>query len=112
MSNPYRINTRFNRDIPDQDEAVRYLQSMNEQGHRQCNNFIVQAVIDAIKREKENFEFSLEDIREVIHDELGRCCFIMKDDSLQYAPFTPDDDHMSQDEKDAAILEGLEVFGC
>ena len=112
MKNTYRINTRFDMDDPAEKEAVEYISALNQNGHQLRNKFIVNAVCEAVKRETNNYYFSLEDIREVFRDELGRAFMVFSGGNIQPLPFTPDSSDISQDDIDDAVLDDLSIFGC
>ena len=108
----YRPSFRLDLGNEKERKVAEYLQKLNSKGGRKINNFIVAAVDSAIKRENSYYDFTLDDIREVIHDELGRCYFVRSDGNTEALPFTPDDNDISQEDLDASILDALEAFGC
>lgn len=66
MKNVYRLNVRFDLDVPEEHEVVEYL---NAYDGKSRNRFIVSAVMDAIHRNDER-DFTLADIQMMFREEL------------------------------------------
>lgn len=73
--NSYRLNVRFNLDNDAEMRAVEYLQHISENSKKTMNGFIVEAVIEKIKSQNAGRNFSLDDIRTVIREELQEISF-------------------------------------
>ena len=75
MSNR-RLNVRFNLDNPDEKKANDYLDSLAKSDRQSRNKFIVQAVIEKIESFDNSRDFTLQDIRAVIREELQDVSFV------------------------------------
>ena len=63
MSDHYRINVRFDMSKERERTAAEYLGKLSEKSSGTRNRFIVNAIIEAIGREKSDGSISLDDIR-------------------------------------------------
>ena len=75
MSNR-RLNVRFNLDNPDEKSANDYLEALAQNNKQSRNKFIVEAVIEKIKFQNNPRDFTLEDIRAVLREELQDVSFV------------------------------------
>ena len=66
MKNVYRLNVRFDLDVPEEREVVKYLNAFDGKSR---NRFIVGAVMDAIHR-NDGRDFTLTDIQMMFREEL------------------------------------------
>ena len=66
MKNIYRLNVRFDLDVPEEREVVEYLNAFDGKSR---NRFIVSAVMDAIHR-NDGHDFTLADIQMMFREEL------------------------------------------
>jgi len=112
MKNDYRLNVRFNLDDPEERKAAEYLQKLNSQYHRSRNSFIINAICKAMKEEQTRYDFSLDDIREVFQDVLGRTFLTSSDGRSFPIPFSPEQSDFEREEMEASVLEDLNMFGC
>ena len=69
-SNVYRLNVRFDLHNAEEAEAVRFLQELSDTDRKSRNRFIVNAILEQIRRQGKSSDFSLEDIRQVFKEEL------------------------------------------
>ena len=70
----YRINVRFDLDKPMEENAAKYLQSLD----KSRNAFMVTAVLNEMQRQSSASGFLLEDIRQVIREELQEVSFALR----------------------------------
>ena len=75
MNNNYRINVRFDLRKETEKEAADYLIKLSENSSHTRNRFIVDAVIEAIRRKQNKNDFSLDDIRAMFREELQSVSF-------------------------------------
>ena len=101
----YRINVRFDIDDPKQAEAVKFLQSLEHSR----NAFIVSAVLDAVSGKSAVNNFSLENIRKVIQEELQEVSFVTVPPVFQSAKTELAEEEQAENEK--SVLDDLEMFG-
>lgn len=112
MNKVYRLNVRFNLDDPEEREAAEYLQKLNSQFHRNMNRFIIQAICKAMKEEQARYDFSLEDIRDVFQDVIGRTILSRCDGGSTLIPDALEPSAIDREKMEASILEDLDMFGC
>ena len=74
MSNR-RLNVRFNLDNTDEKKANDYLDNLAKSNRQSRNKFIVQAVIEKIESFDKPRDFTLDDIRAVLREELQDVSF-------------------------------------
>ena len=104
MKNSYRLNVRFDLDDPAQKAALEFLQTLP--GSRSA--FIVEAVQEKIRHLNSPHDFTLEDIRQIIHDEMENAAFVWADRTG-----SEDEDLPTQGETAAAeesMLDFLDSF--
>lgn len=101
----YRINVRFETDDPKQDEAVKFLQSLEHSR----NAFIVSAVLDAISSHTAPNSITLEEIRRIIREELQEVSFAAEPPAFQSAKTELTEEEQVENEK--SVLDDLEMFG-
>ena len=112
MKNYYRLNVRFDMDMPRERAAAEYLMQLGGRSHKSMNGFIIDAVCKALEAEQASRDFSLEDIKEVFQDVLGRTFTVAPGGNIQPVPFTPALSEIDREERDAMVLEDLSMFGC
>ena len=100
----YRINVRFETDDPKQAEAVKFLQSLEHSR----NAFIVSAVLDAVSGKSAVNNFSLEEIRRIIQEELQEVSFVTVPPVFQSAKAELTEEEQAENEK--SVLDDLEMF--
>ena len=76
MSNHYRLNVRFDLDDEAERRAAEYLSELNNEKGRSRNRFIVEAVLSFMERQNSDRDFTLEDIRQVLREELAEVSFV------------------------------------
>lgn len=107
--NSYRLNVRFNLENDAEMRAVEYLQHLSKSGKKTMNGFIVEAVIEKIKSQKAFRDFSLEDIRTVIREELQEVSFVSSEQPKTVTVNTElTEEQKAENEKN--ILTDLEMF--
>ena len=107
--NNRRLNVRFNLDNPDEKSANDYLEALAQNNKQSRNRFIVEAVIEKIKSLDNPRNFTLEDIRSVIREELQDISFVS---SAQPSVQTVDTEltKEQQEKNDAEAMSFLENF--
>ena len=101
----YRINVRFDTDVPKQAEAVKFLQSLEHSR----NAFIVSAVLDAVSGKIATNNVSLEEIRRIIQEELQEVSFVAA--PFVFQPVKAELTKEEQAENEKSVLDDLEMFG-
>ena len=74
--NNRRLNVRFNLDNPDEKRANDYLEALAQNNKQFRNKFIVEAVIEKIRFKNNPRDFTLDDIRAVLREELQDVSFV------------------------------------
>lgn len=74
--NSRRLNVRFNLDNPDEKNANDFLETLAQSSKQSRNKFIVEAVIEKIRFQNNPRDFTLEDIRAVLREELQDVSFV------------------------------------
>ena len=101
----YRLNVRFDLNNAEEVEAVRFLQELSDTDRKSRNRFIVTAVLEQIQRQGKSYDFSLEDIRQIIKEELQGL-------SVAASVALPAEKDEEQKAANAAnVLSALEMFG-
>ena len=107
--NNRRLNVRFNLDNPDEKSANDYLEALVQNNKQSRNKFIVEAVIEKIRFQNNPRDFTLEDIRAVLREELRDVSFVFSaQPSVQIV-----DTELTEEQKeknDAEALSFLENF--
>ncbi|MDO5462997.1 MAG: hypothetical protein Q4F99_05900 [bacterium] len=108
MSNR-RLNVRFNLDNPDEKKANDYLDNLAKSDKQSRNKFIVRAVIEKIESFDNPRDFTLQDIRAVLCEELRDVSFVS---SAQQPTQTVNKEltEEQQQKNDAETLAFLECF--
>lgn len=109
MKNNYRINVRFDLRKEREKEAAEYLTKLSEQSSATRNRFIVDAVIEAIRRQQSGTDISLADIRAMFREELQSVSFA-SDPAKESLPFCTELTEEEKAENDAGILSALALF--
>ncbi len=104
----YRLNVRFDLHNDEEAEAVRFLQELSDTDRKSRNRFIVNAVLEQIRRQGKSYDFSLDDIRQVFKEELQGL-------SVATPAVLPAEEQSLSEEQKAAnaasVLSALEMFG-
>ena len=109
MKNNYRINVRFDLRKESEKEAAEHLAKLSEQSSVTRNRFIVDAVIEAIRRQQSGKDVSLEDIRAMFRKELQSVSCVNA--PVKEAPsFRTELTEEEKVENDAGILSALAMF--
>lgn len=108
MKDSYRLNVRFDLRKEPEREAVDYLVRLSERGSQTRNRFIVEAVIDAIRRKESVGAFSLDDIRAVLREELQSVPFASAPTALQAVKTELTEEE--REANDASVLSVLAMF--
>ena len=101
----YRINVRFDLDKPMEENAAKYLQSLD----KSRNAFIVAAVINEMQRKTSASGVLLEDIRQVIREELQEVSFAAAPPAFEQVQPKLTEEQQAENEK--SVLDDLEMFG-
>ena len=99
----YRINVRFDLDKPMEENAAKYLQSLD----KSRNAFMVTAVLNEMQRQTSGV--LLEDIRQVIREELQEVSFAAAPPVFEQVQ--PELTEEQQAENEKSVLDDLEMFG-
>ena len=103
--NVYRLNVRVDLNNAAEAEAVAFLQKLSETDRKSRNKFIITAVWEQIHRQGKPYDFSLEDIRQIIKEELQGL-------SVAASVALPAEKDEEQKAANAAnVLSALEMFG-
>lgn len=104
----YRLNVRFDLHNAEEVEATTYLQNLSSSDRKSRNRFIVNAVLEQIRRQGKSYDFSLDDIRQVFKEELQGL-------SVATPAVLPAEEQSLSEEQKAAnaasVLSALEMFG-
>ena len=110
MSDHYRINVRFDMNKEQEKNAAEYLIKLSECGSQTRNRFIVNAVIEAIRRKESGDVFTLENIRAMFREELKSVSLVAEkpaERNVINTELTKD----QQAENDENVLSALAMFG-
>ena len=104
----YRLNVRFDLNNAEEAEAVCFLKELSETDCKSRNRFIVNAVLEQLRRQGKSYDFSLDDIRQVFKEELQGLSVA--------APVSlpAENETVSEEQKAlnaASVLSALEMFG-
>ena len=109
MRNNYRINVRFDLRKERERDAADYLAKLSEQSSVTRNRFIVDAVIEAIRRQQSGTDISLAEIRAMFREELQSVSLVSA--SAKETPqFRTELTEEEKAENDAGILSALAMF--
>ena len=104
----YRLNVRFDLHNAQEAEAIQFLQNLSSADRKSRNCFIVNAVLEQIRRQGKSYDFSLDDIRQVFKEELQGL-------SVATPAVLPAEEQSLSEEQKAAnaasVLSALEMFG-
>ena len=109
MNNNYRINVRFDLRKEREKDAAEYLTKLSEQSSGTRNRFIIDAVIEAIRRQQDGADISLNDIRTMFREELQSVSFVSAP-ATETPPFRTELTEEEKAENDAGILSALAMF--
>lgn len=109
MKSSYRINVRFDLKKEAEKSAAEYLAALSEKSGGTRNRFIVDAVIEAIRREQNGTDISLADIRAMLREEL-QSVSLVKAPAMKAQPFNTELTEEEKSENEANILETLKMF--
>ena len=103
----YRLNVRFDLTKSQEREAAAYLNQLNEIDRKSRNRFIVEAITEQIRRRNVAYDFTLDDIRQVIQEEMqGRFVAISTD-------LPTEKEELSEEQRaknNAQVLSALDMF--
>ena len=99
----YRINVRFDLDKPMEENAAKYLQSLD----KSRNAFMVTAILNEMQRQTSGV--LLDDIRQVIREELQEVSFAAAPPVFEQVQ--PELTEEQQAENEKSVLDDLEMFG-
>ena len=109
MSNHYRLNVRFDLDNEAERRAAEYLVKLNNEKGRSRNRFIVEAVLSFIARQNSSWDFTLEDVRQVLREELSEVSF-MTPTPVEYMSAETELTEEQKAENDENVLADLTAF--
>ena len=101
----YRINVRFDLDKPMEENAAKYLQSLD----KSRNAFMVTAILNEMQRQTSASGVLLEDIRQVIREELQEVSFAAASSVFEQVQLELTGEQQTENEK--SVLDDLEMFG-
>ena len=101
----YRINVRFDLDKPMEENAAKYLQSLD----KSRNAFMVTAILNEMQRQTSASGVLLEDIRQVIREELQEVSFAAASSVFDQVQLELTEEQQTENEK--SVLDDLEMFG-
>ena len=101
----YRINVRFDLDKPMEENAAKYLQSLD----KSRNAFMVTAILNEMQRQTSASGVLLEDIRQVIREELQEVSFAAASSVFEQVQLELTEEQQTENEK--SVLVDLEMFG-
>ena len=101
----YRINVRFDLDKPMEENAAKYLQSLD----KSRNAFMVTAILNEMQRQTSASGVLLEDIRQVIREELQVVSFAAASSVFEQVQLELTEEQQTENEK--SVLDDLEMFG-
>ena len=104
----YRLNVRLDLRNDEEAEAVRFLQKLSNNDHKSRNRFIVNAVLEQIRRQGKAYDFSLDDIRQVFKEELQGLSVAVP---TVLPTEEPSFSEKRKAENAASVLSALEMFG-
>ncbi len=104
----YRLNVRFDLHNAEEAEAIQFLQNLSSADRKSRNCFIVNAVLEQIRRQGKSYDFSLDDIRQIFKEELQGL-------TVAAPTVLPAEEQSLSEEQKAAnaasVLSALEMFG-
>ena len=109
MKSSYRINVRFDLRKETEKSAADYLAALSEKSGGTRNRFIVDAVIEAIRREQNGTDVSIDDIRALLREELQSVSFVNVP-TKKAPPFNTELTEEEKAENEANILNTLKMF--
>lgn len=101
----YRINVRFHSDVPAEQKAAEYLQTLN----KSRNKFIVDAIIAYMNKETSDNETLLENIRQIFREEVQTVAVVSAPPTTVLVAAELTDEQRAENEKN--VLADLEMFG-
>ena len=101
----YRINVRFDLDKPMEENAAKYLQSLD----KSRNAVMVTAILNEMQRQTSASGVLLEDIRQVIREELQEVSFAAASSVFEQVQLELTEEQQTENEK--SVLDDLEMFG-
>ena len=101
----YRINVRFDLDNPMEENAAKYLQSLD----KSRNAFMVTAILNEMQRQTSVNGFLLDDIRQIIREELQEVSFAAASSVFEQVQLELTEEQQAENEK--SVLDDLEMFG-
>ena len=111
MSNHYRLNVRFDLEDETQRRAAEYLTELDKRESKSRNRFIVEAVISFMEHQNNSRDFTLEDVRQVLREELSEVAFSAPAPvSTEYAAAETELTEEQKAENDENVLADLTAF--
>ena len=109
MKSSYRINVGFDLRKEREKDAAEYLAKLSEKGGGTRNRFIIDAVIEAIRRQQSGSGVSLDDIRAAVREELKSFSFVSAPAAEQPSIRTELTEE-EKEENEASVLSALAMF--
>ena len=109
MSNHYRLNVRFDLDDEAERRAAEYLAELNNEKGKSRNRFIVEAVISFMERQNSERDFTLDDVRQMLREELSEVSFFAPT-SAEYSTADTELTEEQKAENDENVLSDLTAF--
>lgn len=109
MKSSYRINVRFDLRKESEKDAADYLAKLSEKSGWTRNRFIIDAVIEAIRRQQSGSGVSLDDIRAAVREELKSFSFVRAPETEQPSIRTELTEE-EKEENEASVLSALAMF--
>lgn len=101
----YRINVRFHADVPAEQKAAEYLQTLN----KSRNKFIVDAIIAYMNNDSADNEALLENIRQIFREEVQTVAVVATPPAAVTVTAELTEEQKAENEKN--VLADLEMFG-
>jgi len=111
MSDHYRINVRFDMSKERERTAAEYLGKLSEKSSGTRNHFIVNAIIEAIDREKSGGSIFLDDIRAMFREKLKSVAFTASPPPSAPSKLNTDLTEEEKEENVENVLAALNMFG-
>ena len=107
MSNSYRLNVRFDLDDADDRTVADYLNSLGKAQAK--SRFLIEAAVYYLKSKDGNRDFTLDDIRQVVREELSEVSCVQPVSS-EYETADTELTEEQKAENEASVLSDLDAF--
>lgn len=107
MSNSYRLNVRFDLDDADDRTVTDYLNGLGKAQAK--SRFLIEAAIHYLKSKDGERDFTLEDIRQVVREELSEVSCVQSVPT-EYETADTELTEEQKAENEASVLSDLEAF--